>query len=400
VVPEQVLGRLRAALPEVADEVVDRVWERLPGYEATRMRRSDLERVVLPNLAAVLAALGDGRRPTEGELRRATLLGEGRALQGVPIDGLLQSWRTAERVLLDRLLLAGAALGTADLREATRHLGDVFDDLAGASLGAYRRTQEEVTVHFDRLTTDLVARLAAERHADPEEIAAHATRIEVDPDRPYRAAALGLPPTAAPVAVARLRRHVLGELGVRVAGRILAGTHRDHVLLLVPVSGDDDLVGALSRALARPELEAAATCGLGEPQPRLAEVGVSCAQAEDALQVGLRRGLGRAVVAYVDVLPQVLLVHNRDVAHRLVTTRLGPLLERPDLVTTLRVFLASGQSVRASAAALDVHPNTVAYRLSRIRQRTGRSLTDAVAATDLLLALSALDLYGPLPWDP
>jgi hypothetical protein len=392
-----VLVELRAMLPDLADEVVAEVWEHLPGYEGTHMRRSDLEQVVLPNLTAALDALAAGRRPAPDELRRAEILGEGRALQGVPIDGVMQSWRTAERLLLDRLLLAGAGLEVGRLREATRHLGAVFDELAGASLAAYRRIQDEVTVHFDRLTTDLVAWLVGAEHVDPEEVAARARLIEVDPERGYQAAALGLRP-AEPVALVRARRHVLAQIGARTPGRILAGAHRDHVVLLVPAWDGQALRPALQRALVRPELDAPAVCGLGEPQPRLADVGASCAQALAALDVGLHDGRPRRVLAYADVLPDVLLLHNRDTARRLVASRLGPLLDRPALVETLRAYLAAGLSVRGTAAALGVHHNTVAYRLRTIRERTGRDLSAALAEPDLLLALRALDLHGPPPW--
>ncbi len=387
----QVLHDLRADLPDLAEEVVAEVWERLPGYEGTRMRRSDLEQVVLPNLTAALDALAEERRPAQDELRRAEVLGEGRALQGVPIDGVMQSWRTAERLLLDRLLLVGASLEVEQLREATKRLGAIFDLLTGASLAAYRRAQDEVTVHFERLTTDLVARLVAAEHVDPEEVAARARLIEVDAARPYQAAALGLRP-ADPVTMARARRHVLAAIGVRAPGRILAGAHLEHVVLLVPMWNGDAVQHALQRALDRPELGAAVFCGLGDPQARLADVGASSAQAVAALGVGLRDGRARQVVPFVDVLPEVLLLHNPDTARRLVTSRLGPLLDRPPLIDTLRAYLASGLSVRRTAATLGVHHNTVTYRLTTIRDRTGRNPATALATPDLLLALRALDL--------
>jgi hypothetical protein len=60
-----------------------------------------------------------------------------------------------------------------------------------------------------------------------------------------------------------------------------------------------------------------------------------------------------------------------------------------DLLQTLQVFLARDGSVRRTAEALHVHPNTVTYRLERIRLLTG---ADPRRLRDALLLLAALEL--------
>jgi hypothetical protein len=46
-------------------------------------------------------------------------------------------------------------------------------------------------------------------------------------------------------------------------------------------------------------------------------------------------------------------------------------------------------ALRSLAKALFCHPNTVRYRLNRVTEHTGRSLTDPQAVTELSLALQA-----------
>lgn len=389
----QVFDRLRAALPDLARDVVTEVWGHLPGYETTWMRRDDLERAVLPNLASVLDALEQGRGPTEADLSRAAQLGQGRALQGVPVEGVLQSWRTAERLLLDSILREAQDLGVGPLRELTRALGSAFDQLTDASVAAYRRVQDEVVVHYERLTHDLVARLVVAEQADPEEIDSRARLIDVDPDLPYQAVALAGAAPADADAVVRAHRAVLSDLAARIPGRILSGRHAGQTLLLA-AGEHEGLAGILARSLGRPGVGPDVVCGLGQPQPRLAAVGGSVAQAVAAVEVGLRRGLRCQVVTFTEVIPDVLLSHHREAAEQLVASRLGPLLTRKDLIETLEAYLAEGQSVTRAAARLGVHQNTIANRLRRIALLLGRDLDDLLAATDLLLALHARELLS------
>jgi hypothetical protein len=60
--------------------------------------------------------------------------------------------------------------------------------------------------------------------------------------------------------------------------------------------------------------------------------------------------------------------------------------ERELLFETFRVWQDSDASVRATAEVLICHPNTVRYRLRRIEQRTGRSLSRPRDIAELCLA--------------
>jgi DNA-binding PucR family transcriptional regulator len=76
---------------------------------------------------------------------------------------------------------------------------------------------------------------------------------------------------------------------------------------------------------------------------------------------------------------------------------LGPLVEYDqrngsDLVATLRAFLENGGAWVQTARDLDLHPNTMRYRMSRVEDLTGRDLSRMSDRVDLFLAFASLDL--------
>ena len=79
-------------------------------------------------------------------------------------------------------------------------------------------------------------------------------------------------------------------------------------------------------------------------------------------------------------------------SNRIVNVRLGPLLEKPHLVDTLRAYITAEMSLQRTAELLVVHPNTVAYRLRQIASLTGRDMRHITDMADLIVGLTALDV--------
>ena len=65
-----------------------------------------------------------------------------------------------------------------------------------------------------------------------------------------------------------------------------------------------------------------------------------------------------------------------------------------ELLNTLRSFLESAGQWRETARKLHIHPNSLRYRLGRVEQLTGRSLSSTADRVDLFLALAALRTTG------
>jgi hypothetical protein len=93
-------------------------------------------------------------------------------------------------------------------------------------------------------------------------------------------------------------------------------------------------------------------------------------------------------------LPALLLAADPEVAADLARTRLAPLEELPAgprarLTETLRAWLDRPGQVQAVAGVLGVHPQTVRYRVRRLRDLFGDALDDPERRFELSLALRA-----------
>jgi DNA-binding PucR family transcriptional regulator len=86
---------------------------------------------------------------------------------------------------------------------------------------------------------------------------------------------------------------------------------------------------------------------------------------------------------------------------RFTEETIGPILADdapPELLATLVCFFECGRSVRRSAAALEVHENTIRYRLGKIQELTGLDMgSDSDAQLSAQVALLVLRLQGRLP---
>jgi DNA-binding PucR family transcriptional regulator len=119
-------------------------------------------------------------------------------------------------------------------------------------------------------------------------------------------------------------------------------------------------------------------------------------EALDAVEIAAATDIrGRAVV-----LEEVLVEHmlrSSPHADRILADALQPLAEydrthQSELVATLRTYVEERLNLTRSAEILRVHPNTVVYRLRRIRELSGRDPRDADDLLVLSLALKLSEL--------
>jgi PucR family transcriptional regulator, purine catabolism regulatory protein len=115
--------------------------------------------------------------------------------------------------------------------------------------------------------------------------------------------------------------------------------------------------------------------------------------AQLALEIAQLRGT-ELVQAGTDVEYPLSLAADRTSLERLINSALGALIEyddghQTDLVRSLRCYLEHERSLREAAACLYVHPNSLAYRLRRIEEITGRRLASIEVQTELWTALEA-----------
>lgn len=125
--------------------------------------------------------------------------------------------------------------------------------------------------------------------------------------------------------------------------------------------------------------------GIGRPVPGLNHVAQSRRQADQAAQALLAEPRGRLVAEIDDVSTKVVLAELAEIAHshpELMEGRLAGLArhdeaKRTSYVPTLRAYLDAFGDVAAAAEALNVHPNTLRYRLRRVSEICDLDLGDA-----------------------
>jgi DNA-binding PucR family transcriptional regulator len=112
----------------------------------------------------------------------------------------------------------------------------------------------------------------------------------------------------------------------------------------------------------------------------------------------LRRDGGRAnELTHADLgVGGLLLSVAPDRLRTFVAQQLGPLLDRPDLLETLDAWLATSGSRAAVAHRLNMHRNSVGYRIGKARELLGVDPLDPAATLHLQAALLARRLLDAI----
>lgn len=153
------------------------------------------------------------------------------------------------------------------------------------------------------------------------------------------------------------------------------------------VAGDDDLAAVRGRVQSSVG-EGAVRAACGPPVAAGDDCGSSFRDAERLLR--LCRG---PLVGFDDAgLLQALLAVPPERVSWFVQRHLGPILDSPDLVETLRVWLATRGSRRAASERLHLHRNSVGYRVGQLKNRLGLDPLEPHHAAVLQAALAAFGL--------
>lgn len=406
--PPEVLRVARSMVTDFASiigEITDRVWRLVPAYPQVVVDRTDLTAQVSDSILNVLVCLIEERAPSAGELDSAATNGERRALQGVAHAAIVQSYRNAERSLVDTFLdrCARMQVGAAAARAGQRAIIAVLDQLEGAMLAAYQRMQHRIATRTVLTEPDLMNRLVSGEPIESADLAGLVRSLGLDLDEDTRMVGLALAP-AEPAEegphdpLAELRHHAVAHLRTETGTAPLSGVVREEghpPVVVLAVAWDRapaELATVLTAGLGPRRIAVAAVGGVGEPRRGLARVGGSCRQAIGAVRVGGLRGASRQVLAFTEVLLEVWALRDPRMVVNLQDRYLRPLAAHEHLVDTLRAHLATDLSVPETARRLVVHPNTVTYRLRRIHELTDLDLHRVRDVTQAMLAVGGLDL--------
>jgi len=102
------------------------------------------------------------------------------------------------------------------------------------------------------------------------------------------------------------------------------------------------------------------------------------------------RKVGQAVRWEASGLLSVTDLLDEDRARAFARTRLGSVVDQPELLELLEIYLSEGGTVQRIAEHLGVHRNSVPARLVRLRRALGVDIEDAEQRANLWFALHFL----------
>jgi DNA-binding PucR family transcriptional regulator len=167
------------------------------------------------------------------------------------------------------------------------------------------------------------------------------------------------------------------------------------VLFATAGPADLDTVRQNCEALAA-ALGADVSIGMSGWHEGRAAIVIAFVEALDAVKIAASRGIRGRAVGLDEVLVDSMLDSSVS-AQRILEETLQPLVNydaarNAALIKTLRAYADAGLNITKSAAALFVNPNTVVYRLRRIKEVCGRDPHDPDDLLVLSLALKLADL--------
>jgi hypothetical protein len=320
-------------------------------------------------IRSFLEAAERGERPggETGELWRR--LGEAEFQAGRSLEDLRAAWRTGTRAAWRSAasLASEAGVPTPAVIALAEAIFVYTEELANGVFEAYIRMQSDEASERERRRRRLAALLLDPEAHDPETItrAAELARWRI----PLSIAALALPGEEP------------GAVGRRLSSEALYGSDREGAFILIPDPDGPGRAAAIRRAVA------GTSAALGPAVPPR-EAGRSLRWARMALSLQ-ERGIidgGRPTEAREHLATMLMLTDER-LALEFVRERLEPLEGHEQLLETLEAWLDHQRHTPRAAAQLHVHPQTVRYRLAKLRELLGDALEQADQRFELELAL-------------
>ena len=380
-----VAGILRPVLPDLSAEMIREIGAQVPDYsrplegEFGVTLRYGVERALRRFVDTIEHPGGVSAR----DRRTYIELGRGEMRQGRTLNALLAAYRVGAQVAWRRFVEAGvkAGLEPAVLYRVGEAIFAYIDEISGESIEGYAAEQSLLASEDQHRREQLVRLLASDPPSAPETLRAAAERAAWKP--PARVAALIVEGAGADGVVSRLG-----------AGTVAAA--------LEPVDGDDFRPRRVLAFVPDPDgpgRHALIAKAVGSRRAALGPavaIGASARSADRARRALALRDAGAiegdGLIVAEDQTAALLLHADAQLAAELAASRLAPLYElRPAtgerLVATLSSWLDHQGRIDDTARALDVHPQTVRYRLAQLRETFGPQLDDSRGRFELMLAL-------------
>jgi hypothetical protein len=373
--PAELADAIEPELPAATEEILATIAAEVPEY-ARPLEGSfgvGIRTGVTEALRQFVALIRDPDAGREAGRDVYVGLGRGELRQGRTLDSLQSAYRVGARVAWRRISAAARRQG-ADPEQLGLLAEAIFayiDELSADSVEGYAQAQREQEGERQRRRRGLLALLLRDPPPEEPELRAAA-----------QAAGWRLPRSAVPLAVAEAD---LARVGRRLPADALVGSVDGLGCALVPWAA----------SASRAELERATesvTAALGPSAPRDA-LGSSWELAKAALRAAEAGAIDApSPIVAERHLADLLILESGGLAERLAQARLAPLAEltpaaQARMEETALAYVQQGGNAAAMARALHLHPQTIRYRLTRLRELFGDRLDDPDGRFELELAL-------------
>jgi hypothetical protein len=318
------------------------------------------------------ASVIEHRPPTVGADRALYFaVGERWFRSGHSLDDLQGGYHLGARVVWRRIAAVAteAEAEAATLAVLADALFAYLDEIAAVTVEGFVAAQAAAAGEVERRRARLLSLLVAEPPTDRPTL-----------ERAAQEAGWPLPRALAAVALGPIRDH-------RLPADVLAGTLDGTSCLIVPDPDGPGRRRLLERALA----DLPATLG---PTVAVEQAARSWTRARDVWRLLDGTNASASLHAADDHLLELLLAEDPSLVDDLARLRLAPLASLPPrsrqrLEETLLAYLRQRGNGPRMAADLHVHPQTVRYRIARLRELLGAALDDPEARFELEVVLRA-----------
>jgi sugar diacid utilization regulator len=372
---DRVLAALEGRQERLSEAMLAAIVAEIGSYDRPggQALAGDVQEHCRLHVGLLMRSLRAGRGPDRDDLGFAREAAARRVHQAIPLDGLLQAFRVGHRTLW-QAIVDEAAPSPAGREAAIALAGEAMDyiDLASTHVAeAYLRESGQLAELTQRRRRDLLENLLAGRLPDEAETETLGLDLERDSDLLVTVASLVTAEGDDDRALAR----AASALSASIGPRALVVVRQDEVVAIVPLrEKSPDVMGValdVARLNAEREHGIQMLIGVSGVCRGLGDVGHRYLEAHQALR---RCRPSRPIVSLSELSPFEHLVASADHSTReSIALEASPLTDNGSgaLMETLRAYLDSDLDVAGTAEALFVHPNTVRYRLRRIRELTG-----------------------------
>lgn len=375
--PPRLARLMRPELPSLVDEIVAEIRRGIPEYARPvdgpygRVLRLSVEHHLSAFVDRV-AVPPDTPATTGGPADTARTLGRYEAYEGRSMDSLQAAYRIGGQVAWRRIMKVAPRhdISSSVMSRLADALFGYMDELAALSLDGYLEATASPIPMLDEGRRRVLRGLLAGE------------------DGGERAEAAGWPvPAEVTMVAVEPRAHCVWTA---LDGDVLADLKCAEPHLLLPGPFTEARRGMLTAAL--PGHRAAV--GLTVPPRQAAD---SLRWARQALGLALEGVLQERIVLCEENLVALMLLSDPALVEQLARRCLGVLDgltpgQRSRLIETLRTWLVTRGAAAEIAAVLNVHPQTVRYRMRKIEQTFGPALTDPETRFGIEVALRAAHL--------